>query len=106
MSHLGLQLLQRKPGQEMMSLQETVENEGESHLEKWQDYFNKLFSKLIKRVGKIRNYKVQAEFFNNLIPIQQKGRRVPITLQDEVDGEIDKLIKHGHIERLEDRSDK
>ena len=58
------------------------------------------------RVGKIRNYKVQVEFFNNLIPIQQKGRRVPITLQDKVDGEIDKRIKQGHIERLEYCSDR
>ena len=57
-------------------------------------------------MGKIRNYKVQTEFYNNLIPIQQKGRRVPITLQDKVDGEIDKLIKQGHIERLKDCSDK
>ena len=56
-------------------------------------------------MGKIRNYKVQTEFFNNLIPIQQKGRRVPTTLQDKVDGEIDKLFKQGHIERLEDCSD-
>ena len=56
-------------------------------------------------MGKIRNYKVQTEFFNNLIPIQQKGRRVPITLQDKVDGEINKLIKQGHIERLKDCSD-
>ena len=57
-------------------------------------------------MGKIQNYKRQAEFFNNLIPIQQKGRRVPIMLQDKVDGEIDKLLKQGHIERLEDCSDK
>ena len=39
---------------------------------------------------------------NNLIPIQQKGRKVPITLQEKVDGEIDQ----GHIEKLEGYSDK
>ena len=40
------------------------------------------------------------------LPIQQKGRRVPITLQENAYGEIDKLIKQGHIEKLEDCSDK
>ena len=34
MSHLGLQLVQRMPGQEMMSTQEAVKDEGESQLEK------------------------------------------------------------------------
>ena len=104
--HLGLQIVQRNPGQEVLSIQETAGEEGEGQLEKWQDYLSKLFSNLFKRVGKIRNYKVQAEFFNSLIPIQQKGRRVPITLQDKVDGEINKLIKQGNMERLEDCSDK
>ena len=82
MFHLGLKPVQRKPGQEVISIQETVEDEGESQLEKWQDCFSKLFSNLINRMGKIRPYKVQAEFFNKLISIQQKGRRVPIKLQD------------------------
>ena len=31
---------------------------------------------------------VDADFFETLTPIQQKGRRVPITLQDKVDKEI------------------
>ena len=97
MSHLGLHLVQRKPGQEVMSIQETVGDEGVSQLEKWQDYFSKLFSNLFNRVGKIRNYKVKAEFSNNLITIQQKGRRVPINLQDKVDGEINKLSIQGLI---------
>ena len=106
MPQLGLQIVQRNPGQEVLSIQETVGEKGEGQLEKWQNYFSKLFCNIFKRVGKIRNYRVQAELFNNLIPIQQKGRRVLITLQDKVDGEIDKLVKQGYIERLEDCSDK
>ena len=62
MSHLVLQLVQRKPGQEVMSIQETFGDEGESQLEKWQDYFSKLFCNLFERLRKIRNYKVQAVF--------------------------------------------
>ena len=54
-------------------------------------------------LGRIRNYKVQAKFFRNLDPIQQKGRRVPITtLQEKVDKEIEKLLEQGHIQKLED----
>ena len=57
-------------------------------------------------MGKIGNDKVQADFFENLIPVQQKGRRVPISLQEKVDTEIDKLLKQGHIEKLTKCSDK
>ena len=38
--------------------------------------------------------------------MQQKGRRVPISLQEKVDAEIDKLLKQGHIEKLSECSDK
>ena len=62
---------------------------GDNNLDQRQDYFSEQFSKLFTRVGKIRNYKVQAELFKTLVPIQQKVRRVPITLQENVDGEID-----------------
>ena len=64
------------------------------------------FQTFFNRIGKIRNYKVQAEFFENLTPVQQKGRRVPITLQEKVDTEIGKLLKQGHIEKLTECSDK
>ena len=32
---------------------------------------------------------------------QQKGRRVPIQLQNQVDKEIDKLLKEGHFEKVD-----
>ena len=32
---------------------------------------------------------------------QQKGRRVPIQLQKQVDKEIEKLLKEGHIEKVD-----
>ena len=42
-------------------------------LDDWQKHFGKQFNHIFHRVGRIRNYKVQAEYFKNLIPIQQKG---------------------------------
>ena len=78
----------------------------EDSLDNWQIYFSKQFENLFNRVGKIKNYKVHADFFAKLTPIQQKGRRVPITLQEKVDKEIDKLLRQGHIEKLTECSDK
>ena len=49
---------------------------------------------------------VHAEFFETLTPIQQKGRRVPITLQDKVDKEISNFLQQGHFENLEECSEK
>ena len=80
--------------------------ETDNDLDDWQKHFRQRFHHLFHRVGRIRNYKVQAEFFKNLTPIQQKGRRVPITLQKKVDKETDKLLEQCHIQKLEECSDK
>ena len=110
MSSLGLQLIQKTPGDKMMSTQEEKQeaetSSAEAPLDQWQLYFSNQFNNLFRRVGKTRNYKGQAEFFEKLTPVQQKGRRVPITLQEKVDQETCKLLKQGHIEKLEECSDK
>ena len=110
MPNLGLQIVQRTPEQKVMSVQgkqlgaETSSEE--DSLDPWQTYFSKQFDNLFHRVGKIKSYKVQAEFFETSTPIQQKSRRVPITLQEKVDRESSKLLQQGHIEKLEESSDK
>ena len=109
MPQLGLQLVQQSPPwDQIMSIDEVDPEPSvpEGELDSWQSYFSKQLSNLFNRVGKIRNYKVPAEFFENLIPLQQKRRRVPISLQEKVDTEIDKLLKKGHIEKLTECSDK
>ena len=74
MPHLGLQLVQQAPGDPIMSTDEEdkVASRQDGELDSWQTYFSEHFSKLFNRIGKTRNYKVQAEFFENLIPVQQK----------------------------------
>ena len=74
-------------------------------LDELQTYFCKLYPNLFTRIGKTRNAKVRAEIFDVLKPVQQKGRRLPISLQDKVDKEIDRLIKEGHIIKLQEQSD-
>ena len=88
MPQLGLQLVQQSPGDQIMSIDEvekkTPVQEGE--LDPWQTYFTKQFSNLFNRVGKIRNYKVQAEFFENLTPVQEKNKRWVCKTSARVEG--------------------
>ena len=107
MPELGLMLVQAPLEQGVPNIQQHGETvKLDEDLDDWQRHFSKQFHHLFCRVGRIPNYKVQAELFKNLIPIQQKGRRVPITLQEKVDKEIEKLLEQGHIQNLEECSDK
>ena len=110
MPNLGLQLVQQTPEQKVMSVQRkqpgAETSSKEDSLDPWQTYFSEQFDNLFHRVGTIENYMVQVEFFETLTPIQQKGRRVPIALQVKVDKKISKLLQQGHIEKLEECSDK
>ena len=67
MPELGLQLVQKTPGERVMEIHyEHAEGEyaeGENNLDQWQDFFSKQFSKLFTRINKLRNHKVRAEFF-------------------------------------------
>ena len=103
MGTLGLELVQQK---KMMGITGEGSCQEEKEYDELQTYFCKLYPNLLTRIGKIRNAKVSAECFENLRPIQQKGRRVPISLQDKVDKEIHRLINEGHIVKLQECSDK
>ena len=82
MGTLGLELVQRGKNMGITGEGSSQESEGYDEL---QTYFCKLYPNLFSRIGKIRNAKVRAEFFEKLKPVQQKGCRVPISLQDKVD---------------------
>ena len=57
--------------------------------------------KLFKRKNRVKHYKIKLNMKNDAKISQQKGRRVPNQLQDEVDRDIEKLLKEGHIQRVE-----
>ena len=60
------------------------------------------FKELFERQGK-----QDTKYESNLNKItQQKGRRVPIQLQDAVQAEIDILLEEGHIEKVNEVTDK
>ena len=60
---------------------------------------------LISRIVRSKIHIVKSKFHKNFQPKHQKGRRVPINLQDRVNNEIKKLLEEGHIEKLNNCSD-
>ena len=64
------------------------------------------FPSLFTRQGHICDHAVKIEFRPGAKVTQQKGRRVPIQLQDAVQEEIERLLKEGHIERVTNVTDK
>ena len=57
--------------------------------------------KLFKRRGRVKIYEIKINMKSNAKISQQKSRREPIQLQEQVDKEIEKLLTEGHIERVE-----
>ena len=65
----------------------------------------KQFPQLITRIGRSKIHIVKSKFHRNFQPKHQKGRRVPINLQERVNNEIQKLLEEGRIEKLNNCSD-
>ena len=65
----------------------------------------KQFPQLITRIGRSKIHIVKSKFHRNFQPKHQKGRRVHINLQEQVNNEIKKLLGEGHIEKLNNCSD-
>ena len=76
----------------------SIEKEEEQSTETKQ--FCNEFSKLFKRHVKIKDHKIKIKLKPDAKITQQKGRRIPIQLQNAVDAEIKRLLNEGHIEKL------
>ena len=63
------------------------------------------FPDLFKRNGRIKNYQVKINLKSDAKFSQQKGRRIPIQLQNAVDAEIKQLLKDGHLEKINEIED-
>ena len=63
------------------------------------------FPNLFSRKGKIKDHKIRIKMKENASISQQKGRRIPIQMQKAVDSEIKRLLKEGHIERVDEIKD-
>ena len=58
------------------------------------------FPKLFKRQGKVNNYQIKINLKPEAKTIQQKGRRIPIQLHKVVGEKIKRLLKEGHIGKI------
>ena len=55
---------------------------------------------LFARNGRIKHHKIHARLHEGAVIKQQKGRRVPIQLQEAVKKEIKRLLQEGHIVKV------
>ena len=69
--------------------------------EGWKQKFYNQFKDLFDRQGESKNHTVSTKFIYPLCLIQQKGRRIPIHIQDKVQAELEKLLAEGHIQKLD-----
>ena len=60
------------------------------------------FPDLFERRGKVKQHKIHARLHKDTVVKQQKGRRVPIQLQDAVNKKVSRLIQEGHIVRVQE----
>ena len=59
------------------------------------------YKNLTSRIGRSVNHKVKSKFKSYYTPIHQKGRRIPLHLEKEVEEELKKLQTNGHITKLD-----
>ena len=63
------------------------------------------FPDLFKRNGRIKNHQVKINLKSDAKVSQQEGRRIAIQLQNAVDAEIKRLLKDGHMEKMNEIRD-
>ena len=69
--------------------------------EGWKNKFYSKFKDLFDRQGCSKNQVVSTKFKYPLCPLQEKGRRIPIHIQEKVYEEMEKLLKEGQLKCLD-----
>ena len=77
-----------------------------SSLSEFQEHIAKKYFNLISRVGRSKNHVAKSNFHKDFQPRHQKGRRIPINLQDKVNIELRRLMEEKRIIKLSNCSDK
>ena len=65
-----------------------------------EEFLLKTYKDIFIRLSRSKNHRVHTVFKQLLIPIKDKGRRIPIHKQVKVGEEIKRLIREGHIVKL------
>ena len=66
----------------------------------------KTFPELISRIGRSKSHVAKSKFHKDFQPRHQKGRRIPINLQEKVNIELRKLLDEKYIIKLSSCPDK
>ena len=65
-----------------------IPNTDEWVSEKWKDHFSSKYADVFNRQGRSKSHVVTTNFYSPLIPIQEKGRRVPVHILNRVEKEM------------------
>ena len=101
LSTLKFKMVQKPVGESEINV---IEKEGEKLSQETKALVNE-FPNLFSRKGKIKDHRIRIKMKENASISQQKGRRIPIQMQKAVDSEIKRLLKEGHIERVDEIKD-
>ena len=93
---IGIKLIQEQHTQNVHVIREQEESDPET-----KQWVKDNFQQLCVRIGKSKNHTMRTQFIKEFVPIQQKGRRIPIHLQGRVEGELNNLIDQKHIIKLD-----
>ena len=85
----------------MLSVREQEESDPE--IKQW---VKDNFQQLCICIGKLKNHLMRTQFNQDLIPIQQKARCIPVHLQERVEGELNKLMDQNHVIKTDKCSDR
>ena len=96
--HLGVRTTQVRPDRPLVG--EVSQSNLNITSESWKTDFHQKFHRVFTRVVKAKNHKVFSTFKSPLVLIQEKGRRVPVHIQDKVGQGFQKLFQEGHVVKL------
>ena len=99
---LGIHLQQEKPTGKSINYI-TKPDQSDTAITNW---VKSTYPGLCTRIGRSKNHVVHTKFLHDFKALQQKGRRIPIHIQEKVEQELKSLIDQGHIVKLDSCSDK
>ena len=97
MPMLGLALVQKGQDDEINKQRETGKNIYVigNNIDAPAEWAGTQYPNLFSRTGRLNNHTVKTKFRTPFIARQQKGRRIPLAIQEHVAAEIERLIKEG-----------
>ena len=97
-SQLGFRTTQIRPSRPLVG--EVSQSDINETSECRRSHFQKKYQQVFSRIGRAKSHQVFSFFKSPLIPIQEKVRRVPVHIHENVGNEIRKLIQGGHNVKL------